>query len=72
MKKIQLKSKMKRRYDFLNIQDMTTDKVLSRDLNLNGCDSTCEDAISLLVYYNTIIVHLKWSISNLGGWNISL
>ena len=46
MKKIQLKSKMKRRYDFLNIQDMTTDKVLSRDLNLNGCDSTCEDAIS--------------------------
>ena len=31
MKKIQLKSKMKRRYDFLNIEDMKANKVLLRD-----------------------------------------
>ena len=59
MKKIQLKSKMKRRYDFLNIQDMTTDKVFSRDLNLNGCE-------------NSILGYNKSYISFLGGWNISL
>lgn len=31
MKKFQLKSKMKRRYDFLNIEDMKANKVLLRD-----------------------------------------
>ena len=31
MKKIQLKTKMKRRYDFLNIEDMKANKVLLRD-----------------------------------------
>ena len=36
MKKIQLKSKMKRRYDFLNIEDMKANKVLLRDWNWDG------------------------------------
>ena len=52
MKKIQLKSKMKRRYDFLNIQDMAANKVLLKRLKSRGLNECMKK--------NYVIKIFKW------------